>query len=74
MSNPVIKAVDDGHFTRTVDIKDKDKAHKVGVQVCRLDGEAWPCSAIKAARAKNTRRLAAQNRAALQSLTPTKVP
>ena len=70
-SNPVINAVEAGHWQRAIDIKDKDRppGAKVGALYCRKDGEPFPCSTVLAARAQNARRLAAQSRVTHRILT-----
>lgn len=68
--NPILAAIEDGHFQRTVSSQEAHDLVKAGDRLCRKDGESFPCSTILAARAQNSRRLAAQSRASLVVLTP----
>lgn len=67
-TNPIIEAIEGGHVCREKDVDGflqyLDRAE------CRTCREPFPCSVIKAARAVNARRLAAQSRAELRRLTP----
>lgn len=70
--NPIIEAIDAGHFRGivTVEMAKKDSRVKAGEERCRACAEPVPCSTILAARAQNARRLAARNRAELRRLSP----
>lgn len=48
--NPIIEAIDAGHFERTVKVGEKETGSRPGEQVCRKDGQPFPCSVILAAR------------------------
>jgi hypothetical protein len=48
LPNPVILAIDEGHFFKTLAVKGQTDE-----QVCRHDLEPWPCQRVREARRMN---------------------
>jgi hypothetical protein len=52
--NPVIKAMDEGHYSREETVKLPKRLGQpeqtIHQELCRADQEEWPCARIKAAR------------------------
>lgn len=59
MSNPIIEAVDDGHYAKSV---------KGEGDICRADAEPFPCSTIRAARSRHAQQMLSTERTALQRM------